>query len=217
MNDRSLIVLRDSVQRSRLMYENILRAMDQKRMDPTYRYIVLKVQKQFNDLEKDMDKAMEDASDDYPIVNQMIKVRGVGKINAMNIAIMIDIHKANTISALWRYAGYAVVNGKAERQEKGKKNQYNKRLKKACYVLALSMIRARSPYKRIYDSAKQEYMERGLARNHAHLSAIRKMIKLFLSHLWIVWRKMEKLPVTEPYYKGKVILPEEMGWISQQT
>ncbi len=38
-----------------------------------------------------------------------------------------------------------------------------------------------------------------IASGHVHMQAMRKMIKLFLSHLWLVWREAEGLPITEPY------------------
>lgn len=34
---------------------------------------------------------------------------------------------------------------------------------------------------------------------HVHNAARRKMVKLFLSHLWEVWRKAEGLPTRDPY------------------
>lgn len=36
-------------------------------------------------------------------------------------------------------------------------------------------------------------------RLHIHLRALRKMVKRFLADLWAEWRKMEGLPVTDPY------------------
>lgn len=38
-----------------------------------------------------------------------------------------------------------------------------------------------------------------IATGHVHMRAQRKMSKLFLSHLWLVWRKAEGLPVSKPY------------------
>jgi hypothetical protein len=35
-------------------------------------------------------------------------------------------------------------------------------------------------------------------------AAIRYMVKMFLSDLWVTWRKLEGLPVTEPYAVGKL-------------
>jgi len=52
-------------------------------------------------------------------------------------------------------------------------------------------------------------------KEHAHRAASRKMVKLFLSHLWAEWRKLEGLPVSTPYALGKLghngyIAPGEM-------
>ena len=38
-----------------------------------------------------------------------------------------------------------------------------------------------------------------ISEGHVHNRALRKMIKLFLAHLWQVWRQAEGLPVPEPY------------------
>ena len=37
------------------------------------------------------------------------------------------------------------------------------------------------------------------SQGHIHNRAKRKTVKLFLSHLWSVWREMEDLPITKPY------------------
>lgn len=43
-----------------------------------------------------------------------------------------------------------------------------------------------------------------LSEGHLHNMALRKMIKLFLAHLWMVWREAEGLPVSEPYVQEKL-------------
>ncbi len=50
---------------------------------------------------------------------------------------------------------------------------------------------------------------------HVHMMCMRRMIKLFVDHLWQVWREAEKLPVRQPYaveYLGHstIITPWEM-------
>ncbi|MDP3985936.1 MAG: hypothetical protein Q8P77_00690, partial [Candidatus Veblenbacteria bacterium] len=42
-----------------------------------------------------------------------------------------------------------------------------------------------------------------ISEGHIHAMALRKMLKLFLSCLWQVWRQAEGLPLTEPYAKAK--------------
>lgn len=61
------------------------------------------------------------------------------------------------------------------------------------------------------DAKPGQYM----SQMHVHRMAFRKMIKLFLSHLWEVWRTKEGLPVRPPYvfeHKGHTTLidPWEM-------
>jgi len=50
------------------------------------------------------------------------------------------------------------------------------------------------------DKDGKRYEPEGMiSEGHVHNQAMRKMIKLFLGHLWIVWREAEGLPVTKPY------------------
>ena len=84
---------------------------------------------------------------------------------------------------------------------------FNRRLKTACLQVAESFMRADSPYRAVYDDAKEKY-ERDrpdwppLRR---HRAALRKMIKVWLVHLWETWRELEGLP-TRPAY-----VLEQMG------
>jgi len=39
--------------------------------------------------------------------------------------------------------------------------------------------------------------------SHIHNMAKRKMVKIFLAHLWLKWRELEGLPVTMPYIIGR--------------
>ncbi len=112
----------------------------------------------------------------------------------------------------------------------GKKLDYNSELRVMCFRLAGSLIKARGKYAEYYDDVKnqlaQKYRNQGvriiptlelpklngkifepvgtIAAGHVHMQAIRKMIKLFLSHLWLVWRKAEGLPISQPYAHDKL-------------
>jgi hypothetical protein len=59
---------------------------------------------------------------------------------------------------------------------------------------------------KVLDAASKFLTERyggkgfvALRPNHRHLRAMRKTAKVFLQHVWLEWRKLENLPVTEPY------------------
>ncbi len=216
---RALLDLREVVQRVRIQFGNRLSAMDEGRDQDTYRYVIHNWAEVFEQLEVELNGALTDLADDMPIVAYMTRVKGIGPILALRVAGMIDIHKADTISALWRYAGYGVVDGRAEKPKKGERLHYNKRLKTACYIIGFYLLRFNPQYRQIYDKAKERYGESypDWTPKHKHLAAMRVMIKLWLSHLWIIWRSIEGLPVREPYILGNnghhnLISPQEMGW-----
>lgn len=109
----------------------------------------------------------------------------------------------------------------AERPVKGEKLRYNATLKKACYWLGSQFIMARggSPYKDLYYEQVERYQRDRPAWTEAHCkrAARRKMIKVFLSHLYMVWRTIEGLPVYPLYVHDKLdhqtlMTPEEFGW-----
>lgn len=217
---RALVDLRDRViQKARIGFKNRLDAIDRADDDYHYRGLIEDWYLRFADLEKDLNRDIAQLAEDMPIVQEMAQVRGMGKPLAMKIVAMIDIEKADTVSALWKYAGYAVTNGERDRLVKGQKAPYNSRLKTYCYQAGTCFLRANSPYRRIYDDAR-EYYDRNRpdwTDGHRFLAALRKMIKIWLSHLWVIWRTMEGLPVTDPYILAenthhRYIRPEEFGW-----
>lgn len=226
MNDagmfaRSLIDLRDQViQKARIQFNNRLSAIERGKDDSEYVTYIKNWYQRFRDMEKDLDESIEDLASDIPIIERMIKVKGVGKTLSMKVATMINIQEADTISSLWRYAGYGVTkDGKAEKPVSGERLHYNKRLKTACYLIGSSFLKSHSPYRRIYDEARQYYEinRPDWTKAHKHNAAMRKMIKIWLSHLWMVWREMEGLPVTQPWIADesphhRIMRPEEFGW-----
>lgn len=140
-----------------------------------------------------------------------IKGLGSGSLNAQLLAQIDDIGKFATISKLWRFAGYAVINGKREYNEKGEKSHYNRRLKSIVYLIGDQFIRQQAPvYVDIYYEWKTKYRERypepikengrqKYTDGHIDAMARRKMMKIFLQHVWLIWRETEGLPVSEPY------------------
>jgi len=153
-----------------------------------------------------------------------IKGLGVGGEAAKLLAQIDDAGKFDTVSKLWRFCGYAVIDGHREYNTSGEKSHYNRRIKGICYCIADQFIRQQTPvYVEIYYSEKErqrrihpekmcktcgcawdDCTQRNTHKSiysdgHIHAMAIRKMIKIFLQHLWVVWREAEGLPVTNPY------------------
>jgi len=161
----------------------------------------------------------------HPAYGWFSKVKGVGRENIGKVVATVDIERATTISALWKYAGFSVENGASERRVKGEKLHYNSQLRSMCWRLASSLLKAKGKFYEYYLKEKDKYYQRFenrsvkivpatslpkkdgkryepegmISEGHVHNMALRKMIKLFLSSLWLVWREAEGLPVTSPY------------------
>ena len=232
---RAMVDLRDrTLQKSRIAFGNRIAAVENGKdtMDDLTRKLIEKWSDQFAILEKDCEKDLKAYLKDERIIQRMCKVKGLSYILAGKLSSMIDIRRADTISALWRYAGMSVVDGHAEKLVKGEKAHFNRRLKTTCYLVASSFLKCKSPYRQIYDSARQKYenyvhtvacpickkeIGEPWRDGHKHAAALRKMIKIFLAHLWMVWREQEGLPIREPYVQEQlghthISSPEEFGW-----
>ena len=169
-----------------------------------------------------------------PIVAAMQSVKGIGPITVAEIITTLDIHKADYPSAFWKYVGYAGPS--SERYEKGIKGGGNKHLRTVMYNAGMSLMKAKNvEYRAIYDrrKAKTEASERttdhqvngrrepvawkDMQPEHRHMDALRVMNKLWLAHLWQVWREIEGLPTPGPYVQDHlghqdISDPREYGW-----
>lgn len=165
---------------------------------------------------------------EHPAYPWFSRVKGIGNENIAKVVSLITISKADTISGLWKYAGYSVVEGVADRPRKGELLHFNKTLKTMCYRLGVSLLKAHGISKANGGTCFGLYYEKEYAKEvaragrlgikiadanqipkgkeseymnslHVHNRAFRKMIKLFLGCLWMYWRKAEGLPVREPF------------------
>jgi len=93
-----------------------------------------------------------------------------------------------------------VLKQKANGKMKGSLIDYNPRLKTLVWKCSAQFMKQGDMYKDIYTESKASYVEReGVTVPHATAMAQRKTAKVFLSHLWLIWRELEGLPVTKPY------------------
>jgi len=198
---RTLVDLRDrTLQKTRIAFSNRISAIE-RGTDNGDQELLEKWLGKFEELESACDSDIFTMVKDYPIIEHLDALKGIGKLLAAKLVSMIDIEKADTVSALWRYAGYAVIDGAREKPTKGEKLHYNARLKTTCYLIGSSFLKCSSPYRDIYDTSKEFYEvnRSDWTKLHRHNAAMRKMIKIFLAHLWEQWRKLNNLPVTQPY------------------
>ena len=84
----------------------------------------------------------------------------------------------------------------------GGRRSYDSHARKSCYLIGVSLLRCGSDYRSFYDSERARLAELrpGWTPKHAHLSALRRMEKVFLRDLWLAWRRVLNLPVVAPYF-----------------
>ncbi len=158
--------------------------------------------KQLSDAEDGMVQMLHDECKRSPVWPWLSAIKGIGpRLGGMLFA-LIDVHKAPTVSSLWKFAGLAVVDGQSDRRKAGMKLAYCDALKKTCYLIGDQFIKQNTqPYRQVYDESKEFYTRTkpDWTKGHCHNAARRRMTKLFLSHLWTEWRRAEGLPVSDPY------------------
>lgn len=166
----------------------------------------------------------------HPVAPWFLRIKGIGLENIAKVIGFLDIYKAPHRSSFWKFAGLHVVDGKSPKPQKGEKLPYNKTLRATCWRLGDSLRRARGSYyekyleRKKYEKAKvrkdgikivpssrlpkkngKKYEPKGIiSLGHIDSRAMRWMIKLFLAHLWEVWREAEGLPTEEPYSRERL-------------
>lgn len=138
--------------------------------------------------------------DAHPAWLWLRQVTGVAPAAAGKLLGRLDVARADSPSAFWAYCGLATV----ARPDGGRMAQPSRDsddTRNICHALGASLLRANGAYARQYRSERERLEEtRGdWPAQRKHLTALRKMEKLFLAHLWLVWREAVGLPVTTPH------------------
>jgi hypothetical protein len=160
-------------------------------------------------LEKASFKELERLCKPLPVYKWLRAQKGCGPAMAGVIISEFDVTQAPMVSAFWAYAGLAVDTrtNQAQRRVRGEKANYNHFLRtKLLGVLAGSMLKCNSPWRKHYDDYKHGKTSAGWGKNpgHIHQASMRYMIKCFLTELWEAWRKIEGLPTPETYGVAKM-------------
>jgi hypothetical protein len=208
--------LRAALQKQRVAVANMLRTMDESSWE---RAQLQNLHATLEDMEARAEERLIELAAERDLFEAACCVKGVGPVRAACLVAQIDFDKADTVSSLWRFAGYGVrEDGTRDRPVKGERLRYRRELKKDCHLLGLSLLRCGSPYADEYYRAKEYYQQnRDWNRGHVHMAALRKSIKLFLSHMWEVGRQLEGLPIRRPYVQEHlghegISAPQEYGW-----
>lgn len=89
----------------------------------------------------------------------------------------------------------------AEKKKRGEPAMWNQKLKSHCWKIGKNFVRSGKQYRKYYDKVKAKYQKKfpKFSKGHIDNMAMRKTVKLFMAHLWIVWRQLEGLPTRSPY------------------
>ncbi len=210
------------IQESRIATENRLRQIfgSNEKMIEGANQISLKRKQEENLLAREIRKRL----DEEPIWNNWLdNVRGIGEILAAGMLGYAGYcEKFEKATALWHYFGLHVVDGKAPKRQRGVSIDWNPNARMFAYRISDCLVKQGREYKEIYDEHKKRYLARaekgelpcscnkkGLenhkgkhycqTKGHAHMMAMRAMVKLFLSHYWEVGRRLKGLEINEPY------------------
>jgi hypothetical protein len=200
------VVIRDRLLKQKIVVENQLKGFGniELKVPDFWNQQSKIINSEIRKFDKEIKKLIN--SGEYLIWNWLKNIKGISEITAAKFISYIDIDNTPTISALWRYCGLDpnyIRRRKGMTQEEAKRcgNPYLK--KEILGILSGNFIKQRTPiYRDIYDNIKEKELKDGLTKGHADKRAKRKMSQIFLSHLWVIWRKLEGLEVTEPYSKS---------------
>jgi hypothetical protein len=220
---RQLVDVRDrAIQKSRIQFDARLYAIEEgeDQADEETIALLVRYKNRFRALEEELDADILEMVQQYEIYEHVSAVKGIGPTIAAKLIAMIDIDRAPHVSSLWRYSGLAVTNGKSDRPVKGEKLAYNKRLKTVCaFLIPRALLMAKSPYSELFYKAREFYSinRPEWTKDHVRRAANRKMVKIFMSHLWLRWRQLEGLPISAPYVHARLghthnYPPEDFGW-----
>lgn len=175
-----------------------------------------------------MVKIVEREVKTHPMWDAFFKdVKGCGPLMSAVCIAYFDPHKARHASSFWRYAGLDVqptesgemrgvgrwytemrpYTDKDGDTKERKSLTYNPFLKtKLVGVLGSAFLRARDSYygKVYYDYKNRMEQREDLSPIVRHRRATRYAVKMFLRDMWVVWRELEGLEVTEPYEVAKL-------------
>jgi hypothetical protein len=114
-------------------------------------------------LEKNVLGALDVYSAAHPIGERMRLVIGIGPVTAAGLLAHIDITKASTAGAIWRFAGLDPTS----EWKKGQKRPHNASLKTLCWKIGESFVKVSGKDDAFYGQLYKERKTLELARNEA--------------------------------------------------
>lgn len=85
--------------------------------------------------------------------------------------------------------------------QRGERRSFDVTARTLCHLIGTSFLRRGGRYRETYDAQRRRHESQHPhhTKMHQHLSAMRAMEKLFLSHLWLVWAQQVGQTARAPY------------------
>ena len=146
------------------MQDRRIRSNNQLRQMPDEPHEVLGwLAEQSTILENNVKGALDVYSKSHPIGERIRTVVGVGPVIAAGLLAHIDIHKAKTAGALWKYAGL----DPSAQWKKGQKRPWNAALKVLCWKLGESFVKVSGNKNDVYGKIYKQRKELEAQRNES--------------------------------------------------
>lgn len=191
-------------------------------------YTLVEQYMKLKDAEDGLSKVVASEVQQHPMWAAFFEgVKGCGPLMSAVCLAYLDPHKARHASSFWKYCGLDVAydDKRGEMRGTGRwhtveveysdkygkpsvRNSltYNPFVKtKLVEVLVSSFLKAGdNHYSRIYRDYRNRRAQMGDTPVQQHRRAARYTAKMFLRDMWVIWRELEGLPVSEPYEVAKL-------------
>lgn len=156
-----------------------------------------------------------------PIAHMADQIKGVGHLALAKIVGECgDLSAYKSVSAVWKRAGLAVINGERQRRKSDAElallHGYSPDRRSTFWNVADPLLKAQGkdenagPYRQFYDVEKtRQIEEKECSKAQAHNRAMRHMTKKLLKDLTVEWRRVENLPGAIQATKTIVPSPSE--------
>lgn len=153
------------------------------------------------DARKGYEKTLAKLGKQLPIAHVADNIKGV---NYATLATIVgecgDLSAYRSVSAVWKRAGLAVIEGERQRRVAGDAallHGYSPQRRSAMWNVGAALFKAQSgddpgPYRVCYDDRKAVELARGLTKGHAHNRALRYMTKRLIRDLTLEWRRVAR-------------------------
>ncbi len=160
---RYLVDLYYQMQRNRIRAAHQIRSGEKDDEETEPHELLTWALDQFETVEKQIPGAMKVYAESTDVGRWLLSIHGIGPVLAAGLLAHIDIERAQTVGAIWRFAGLdPTLKWKAKT-----KRPWNARLKTLCWKVGDSFVKQRNSekdtYGKIYDQRKAQEVSRNTA------------------------------------------------------